>query len=238
MYEKIRNKFSEIIDERGLGSEEIRVIARTLTPEEAIGNPDDLDYPIQKGKERLMQAEFKGALGQAFTDRFGDFAGSLSQVVQMEFNNNFRRAIFIATVNAVMRHLGMVEKTIHCRDQDPILCARELVAYIQKNFGTPRVALVGLQPRMLEALSDKFEVRATDLDTENIGKRKFGVMIDSPEKTENNLNWCDVAIVTGTTLVNDTIGVFVTQKPVIFFGVSIAGPARLLGLSRFCPCGR
>jgi uncharacterized protein (DUF4213/DUF364 family) len=91
---------------------------------------------------------------------------------------------------------------------------------------------------MLEALSGQFEVRATDLDPENIGKKKFGVIIDSPEKTEENLNWCDVAIVTGTTLVNDTIGVFMKQKPVIFFGVSIAGPARLLGLSHFCPYGK
>ncbi|MBU1056178.1 MAG: hypothetical protein KKC46_20485 [Proteobacteria bacterium] len=238
MYEKIRNKFSEIIDKRGLGSEEIRVVARTLTPEEAIGNPEEQDYPIQKGKERVMQAEFKGALGQAFTDRFGDFTGSLSQVIQMEPTNNFRRAIFVATVNAVMRHLGMVEKTVHCRDHDPVLCAGELVAYVQNKFGKPKVALVGLQPRMLEALSGLFEVRATDLDSENIGKQKFGVMIDSPEETEANLNWCDVAIVTGTTLINDTIGAFMKQKPVIFFGVSIAGPARLLGLSHFCPYGK
>ena len=237
MYDIIRKKFSEIIEEKGLGAEEVSVRARTLTPEEAIGNPEDQDYPIQKGKERVMEAEFKGSRGHAFTDMFGNFKGSLSQIIEMELTNNFRRAIFVSTINAVMRHLGMVERTVHCKDKGPNVCAQELVSYIKKEFGKPKVALVGLQPRMLEALSREFEVRATDLDRENIGQKKFGIVIDPPEQTEANLSWCDIALVTGTTLVNDTIGAFKTGKPVIFFGVSIAGPARLLGLTHFCPCG-
>lgn len=94
--------------------------------------------------------------------------------------------------------------------------------------------MVGLQPGMLELLSAEFKIRVTDLDEENIGKQKFGVMIDSPKQTEENLNWCDIALVTGTTLVNDTFESFKTRKPVTFFGVTIAGPARLLGLTHFC----
>jgi len=46
----------------------IGLVAAALSPEEAIGNPEDRDYPLIVGKERLMQAEFRGALGQAFTD--------------------------------------------------------------------------------------------------------------------------------------------------------------------------
>lgn len=235
MYDIIKKKFSDIVNERDLGSEEVRVVAKTLTPEEAIGNPEDNDYPLQKGKERLMQAEFKGSLGQAFTDMFGNYEGRLSQIIEMDLSNNFRRAIFISTVNSVMRHLGMVDRTVHCKDKGPGLCSQELVSYIQKEFNKPRVALVGLQPRMLETVSGEFEVRATDLDKENIGKQKFGVMIDSPEQTEENLNWCDIALVTGTTLVNDTANAFRIEKPIIFFGVTIAGPAHLLGLTHFCP---
>ncbi len=235
MYGTIKKKFSAIIEERNLGSDEVKIITKTLTPEEAIGNPEDNDYPIQKGKERMMQAEFKGAQGQAFTDRFGSYAGKLSQIIDMDLSNNFRRAVFISTVNAVMRHLGMVDKTVHCKDNGPKQCGRDLVAYIKKSFDKPRVSLVGLQPRMLEALSEEFDVRVTDLDEKNIGQEKFGIMIDPPEQTEANLNWCDVALVTGTTLVNDTIGSFTNEKPSIFFGVTIAGAARLLGLTHFCP---
>ena len=235
MYDIIKKKFSDIVDENKLGDEEVNVFAKTLTPTEAIGNPEHNDYPIQKGKERMMQAEFKGSQGQAFTDMFGNYKGKLSQIIEMDLSNNFQRAIFISTVNAVMRQLEMVDKTIHCKDKGPKDCSQELVSYIKKEFNKPRIALVGLQPRMLEELSAEFEVRVTDLDKENIGKQKFGVMIDSPEKTEENLTWCDVALVTGTTLVNDTASAFRIDKPVIFFGVSIAGPARLLGLTHFCP---
>ncbi|MBW1852481.1 MAG: hypothetical protein JRJ15_13870 [Deltaproteobacteria bacterium] len=237
MYDIIKERFSAIIEERNLGSEEVRVIAKTLTPEEAIGNPEDDDYPIQKGKERLVQAEFKGSQGQAFTDMFGNYEGKLSQIIEMDLSNNFRRAIFISTINAVMKHLGMVNQTIHCKDKDPKNCSRELVSYIKKEFNKPRVALVGLQPRMLEALSEEFEVRVTDLDEENIGRQKFGIIIDSPEQTEANLNWCDMALVTGTTLINNTINAFSLDKHIIFFGVSIVGPAHLLGLNHFCPYG-
>ena len=236
MYNIIKEKFSAIIEERNLGSEKVKVVTKTLTPEEAIGNPEDNDYPIQKGKERMMQADFKGSLGQAFTDMFGNYEGKLSQIIEMDPSNNFRRAIFTSTINAVMKHLGMVNETIHCKDDGPKKCSRELVIYIKNEYHNPKIALVGLQPRMLEALSREFSVKVTDLDKNNIGQEKFGVMIDSPEKTVANLNWCDIALVTGTTLVNDTIGVFNIEKPTIFFGVSIAGPAHLLDLAHFCPC--
>jgi len=79
---------------------------RALSPEEAIGTPEDDDYPLMKGRERLMEAVFKGARGQAFTDMFGDFGGSLEDIANMDLKNNFKRAVFIATLNAVMRHAG------------------------------------------------------------------------------------------------------------------------------------
>ncbi|RLC27162.1 MAG: hypothetical protein DRH37_11135 [Deltaproteobacteria bacterium] len=235
MYDILKEKFSQIVREKGLGAEAVKVTARTLTPEEAIGNPEDDDYPLQKGRERLMQAAFKGARGQAFTDMFGNFEGTLSQVVDMALTNNFRRAVFVSTINAVMRHLGKIDRSVHCKDKDPVACSRELVTFMKEKFGRPRIAQIGLQPRMLEALSAEFDVRVTDLDEDNIGREKFGVRIDPPEKTAENLAWCDVALVTGTTLVNDSIGMFQTGKPVVFFGVTISAAARLLGLTHYCP---
>jgi hypothetical protein len=95
--------------------------------------------------------------------------------------------------------------------------------------------MVGLQPRMLEAFSREFEVRVTDLDENNIGQEKYGIIIGPPQRTKANLNWCDVALITGTTLINNTIGEFKTEKPVIYYGATITGPAHLLGLRHFCP---
>jgi len=233
----IRAKVHDLIRGRNFESEGIQIVAKTLTPEEAIGNPEHDDYPLQKGKERLMQARFRGSAGQAFTDMFGNYESNLSEVLSMDLSNNYRRAIFVSSVNAVARHLAMVDNTVHCKDEEPTQCAEQLVEYVRERYGSPRIFLAGLQPRMLEALSGAFEVRVTDLDEEHIGKEKFGVMVESPDARADNMAWCDIALVTGTTLTNNTIGGFQSEKPVIFFGVTIAGPARMLGLHHFCPFG-
>jgi uncharacterized protein (DUF4213/DUF364 family) len=237
LHDIIRQKFIKLIKEHGLEGEEIIVKAAALTPEQAIGNPEDKDYPLVKGEERLMQAEFRGSRGHAFTDHYGNFSGRLLDIAEMDLTNNFRRAVFIASLNAVMDYLGMASRTVHCRDKQPRECAAELAKYIKENYGHPKIAMVGFQPRMVEELAKHFELRVTDMDEANIGQEKFGVKIDDPSRTEENLKWCDIALVTGTTIVNDTIDQFLSDKPVIFYGVTIAGAAELESLERFCPFG-
>ncbi len=237
MYDIIKKEFIKLINEHGLQKERVIIRATPLSPEQAIGNPEDKDYPLVVGVERLMQAEFKGSLGQAYTDMYGDFSGRLSDIVEMDLKNNFRRAIFISSLNAVMRHLGLITETKHCKNNQPRECSQELVRYIEENYGQPKVAMVGFQPRMVEALAQRFELRVTDMDKDNIGKEKFGAKIYDPSHTQENLDWCDIAVVTGTTIVNNTIDQFRTSKPVIFYGVTISGVAKLLGLNHFCPFG-
>lgn len=237
MHDIIREKFIKLIKEHGLEGEKVIVRAAALSAEQAIGSPEDKDYPLVKGVERLMQAEFRGAKGQAFTDMYGDFTGRLADIATMELKNSFRRAIFISSLNAMMNHLGLIKQTVHCKDKQPRECATELASYIKENYGQPKIAMVGFQPRMVEALAKQFEIRVTDMDQENIGQEKFGVKIDDPSRTKENLEWCDIALVTGTTIVNDTIDQFLIAKPVVFYGVTIAGAAKLQGLKRFCPFG-
>ncbi len=237
MYDVIKKEFTRTINQNGLEAEEIVIKTIALSPEEAIGDPEDRDYPLIIGRERLMQAEFKGSLGQAFTDMYGNFNGRLNDIVEMDLKNNFRRAIFISSLNAVMRYLKLVDKTIHCRNNEPRECSRELVKYIERNYGQPKIAFIGFQPRMVEALSANFELRVTDMDADNIGTVKFGVKVDSPEKTQENLKWCDMVLATGTTVVNGTFNQFRLSRPVVFYGITISGVAKLLGLNHFCYCG-
>jgi hypothetical protein len=116
IFDTLKDRARKLWDEQGLLDQKVQVSARALSTEEAIGNPDCNDFPIQKRKERLMQAEFMGSLGQAFTDQFGNFEGSLDKILDMGLINNYRRAVFIATLNAVLRHMGLIERTIHCKD--------------------------------------------------------------------------------------------------------------------------
>lgn len=238
MLEILRKEFARIVRENGLESEKIQVVAHPLTPEEAIGRPEDLDYPLLKGRERLMEAKLRRTPGQAFTDMFGEYEGTISDVIRSELRTNFYRAVFISTLNAAMNHVGLIDKVVHCKDQEPKKCSLELLSHIREQFGQPKIAMVGFQPRMVEVLSDHFPLRVADLDPENIGKEKFGARIEGPERTRANLIWCDVALVTGTTIVNDTIGECLIQKPTVFYGVTISGAAKILGLHHFCAYGR
>ena len=237
-YNELREKFIEIIRNNSLESEEVTIQATTLSAEEAIGNPEDKDYPLIIGRERMMQAEFRGCFGQAFTDMYGNFNSQLSGIASMELTNNFRRAIFVSSLNAVLRYLGLTEKTQHCKNTEPKQCSLQLVKRIENEYGDPRIAIVGFQPRMIEVLSQRFEVKVTDMDKQNIGTEKFGITIGRPDDSEANLKWCDLALVTGTTVVNDTIDRFTaSSKPVIFYGVTISGSAQILGLNQFCYYG-
>ena len=237
VYKEIKERLFDICRTQDFLSQPVQVKARALTAEEAIGNPEADDFPIQKGKERLMQAEFLGSMGQAFTDQYGNFEGILGDILEMDLKNNFRRAVFVSTMNAVLRHLGRIDNTVHCRDREPTECAGELVSYIQKKHGKCKIVMVGFQPRMVEALAAQFPLRVLDLDPENMGNKKLGVTIEGPEKTDDAVDWADLQLVTGTTLANGTIENFLGKKPFLFYGTTIAGAAHLMNWERFCARG-
>jgi len=237
-YDMAKQYLKEIASSNRILQDRVSIRARPLSSEEVIGNPEEKDYPLLKGKERMIQAEFKGFLGQAFTDMYGDYEGTLSEIISMDVGNNFRRAILTSTLNAVMRCFANLKGTIHCKDQDPPRCSQELIKYISDRFGKIKIAMVGFQPRMVEALSKQFEVRVTDLDADNFGKEKFGITIGGSDETAENLECTDLALVTGTTFVNNSYSEFLLKKPVVFYGVTVAGMATLAGLERFCPYGR
>lgn len=234
VYDEIRLKMYELCKSQNLLTEPVRVRARALSTEEAIGNPEGDDFPLQKGKEKLMQAEFFDASGQAFTDRYGNFDGVLENVLQMNLGNNFRRAVFVATLNAVLRHMKRIEKTVHCHDRGPSECAAELARNLKSTYGSVKVAQIGFQPRMVESLATNFPLRVLDLDPDNIGTQKFQVTVEGPENTKDAIDWADLLLVTGTTLVNGTIGEFLGRKPTLFYGTTIAGAAHLMSWDRFC----
>jgi hypothetical protein len=236
-YSELIKRFQEIVETNNLLDEEIVITGRALSVEEAIGNPKRQDFPIVKGKEKLMQAEFKGCKGQAFTDMAGNFKGTLKEVLNNPLESNFDRAVLVASMNAICCYLGLIGKTIHCHDDQPEQCAGELVEYIKAEYGNPRIALIGYQPAMLEKLAGSFSLRVVDLDPDNIGKIKSGVQVEGYEATDEVLEWCDVIVATGSTVVNSTITDYCKQKPTLFFGTTGAAACHIMGLQRFCALG-
>ncbi len=243
MFDLMRERMRKIVDREKLLEMPITIRAKVLSPKEAIGNPFHRDYPILKGKERLIEAEFMHSRGVAFSDMFGNYSTTLDDVLTMDLKNNFRRAIFIASINAVLRELGLVDKTEHCKDSDLLKCASKVCGYLRGNKLNLRVFLCGLQPRFAERLTEHFVTRITDMDRDNLGRVWNGVRVEGSEKTAECIEWCDIVFATGSTFVNDTARDILRladskSKPVIFYGVTVSGPAYLLGLNRYCPCGR
>ncbi len=214
---------------------QISINCKVLTAMEAIGDPEHKDYPILTGKESMVEAEFMGEKGQAFADDFENIQYSINELINLNLDSNKKRASFIAAYNAIFRHLGLCGKTIHCRDEEPVSCAEKLHNDIP--LGT-KVLLIGYQPRFLEYLAGKYEVRIVDLDEDNIGHNRFGVMVEPPEATDEAMDWCDLIFATGSTIVNGSIIKFInSDKPALFYGTSIAGPAISLNLSTYCQNG-
>ncbi len=239
-YQKLKEYLEKQIKLNNLEDEKVLIHGKVLTAEEAIGNPIRRDFPLMKGKEKLLQAEFKGSLGQSYTDSPSEFEGTLKEFSKMPLDNNFNIAAFIATLNAVMRYLNLADKTIHCKNNQPDECGEKLAEYIELNYGNPKIALIGLQPALLDFCSRKFEMRVVDMDKNNIDKEKYNVLIEDAEnKTEEVMRWCDLLLITGSTIANGSIVNFLeVDKPTIYYGTTIAGVAEILGLNRFCECSK
>lgn len=231
---QVRERAQTVWRQGGLLNEPVSIRARVLTAEEAIGSPGE-GFKLSTGRERMMEAEFRGAKGQAFTDHFGDFEGTLADIAVMPLDKNFRRAVFIAALNATLRSLGQCDRTIHCRDQGPADCAVKLREHLLTRLAPKsRITLVGLQPKFVAELSQSFELRVLDLDPDNIGKLVNGIRIEGPQHERHAVPWAELLVVTGSTLANGSIGSFLGERPAIIFGVTAAGAASLMGWDRFC----
>ena len=240
LYEKLRTAFQNIAEENGIATDTVRIRARALSPKEAIGQTVRTDYPILQGREVLLQAEYKGAKGQAFTDAPADFSGTLKEIFNLDILcDAHARGLFIAAMNAVFKKLGRICNTVHCKEEEPEICAREMALFIKKQYGNPKIVLVGYQPALIEKLSKTFEMRVLDLNPDNIGQMRYGLRVEDGKAAyrEAVLDWAGLVLCTGSTLSNGTIVDYIDiGKETLFFGTTFAAAAYVLGLKRACFC--
>lgn len=255
--EKFFDKIQELMTEKGIIDQRVKVKAQALTPEQAIGNPDSDDYPILKGREKMMKTSLfvpvgdkkVSGIGQAFTDHYGDYEGTLKEIFDPESRrqNNFRRAIALAAANAFLQALDLIKGAIHCKDKGPGKCGEQVIDYIRgldklpsKRFNSipKKILVIGHQPRLIQNLSttDDFELKALDLDPDNFGLKYGNCVIESPKNMAEYLVWCDMIFATGSTFVNDSAQPLVDSgKDLVFYGISGAGVCSLMDFERYCP---
>jgi uncharacterized protein (DUF4213/DUF364 family) len=245
--ENSKNQLAEIVTKNRLLEAPVSVLVKTLTPEEAIGVPGRRDFPIILGKERVVEADVIGARAHAFTDSPGEFVGDLKEVLNLPLTSNRERSIYVATLNATLKYLDLIENTIHCKDEDPEKCGKEIAFQLLKQWGKVKVGFIGLNPAIAENLIETFcieNVTITDLNKQNINSSKYGVRVwDGNEMTEELIKKSDVILITGTTFVNGTFDHIVHsirnyKKDYLIYGVTGAGICKLMGFNRICPYSR
>ncbi|WP_457612038.1 Rossmann-like domain-containing protein [Methanocaldococcus sp.] len=196
------------------------------------------DYPLMVGKEFLLRAEFKNCLGEAFTQQpKEEFSGTIKEILDRDNNDEI-----IATLNSVLRYLNMVDKTVHCSGEEPEECAKKLSEFL-KILDPKVVGVIGFQPAIVKTLSEDFNLIVSDLNPKNVGKVKYGVKIIHGSENEELIKNSDIVLATGSTIVNGTFYEIYKiskkyNKRIIFYGTSISGMAKLLGLERFCHLGK
>jgi len=236
--EGLRDRWWKRVLERGLEDFEVHVTVRGLSPVEAIGYPSRTDFPLFMDREVMIQADFMGFKGQAFTDTPMDYVGDLKSICSLPLSDSRFRAVLVATINAFYRYLGLVEGTVHCRDMGPELCAKRIASLFTDLYSPEtRILVIGYQPSIIHHLSLKFRnIRVTDMDSNNIGRVKDGIMIEPHTVNRDAMNWSDVVLATGSSIVNGSINeiLMIAGDKVIFYGVTIASAAYEFGLRRLC----
>jgi len=232
----VKEILKEFAEENNLLNEEVEIkISDTKLDTTRIK-----DYPLMSGKEILLRAYFKGCCGDAFTDKPVEFRGTIRELL-----DKGNRPEIVATLNAVMRYLGLVDKTAHCVGDEPEKCAKELVEYL-KELKPKKIGIIGFQPAFVKEIVNAFgseNVIVSDLNPENVGKVKYGAKIIHGKYNEELIKNSDVVLATGSTIANGTFEEIWElakkyNKRIIFYGTTIAGMAKVLGVERFCTLGR
>jgi len=242
-YKTLQEKFFRIVKEKDLLDNEVIIKTRILKPAEAIGKPDRDDFPLLKGREVLMEATFLNVNGQAYTDAPSEFAGPLSRIIDLPLDDSRQKALFVAALNAVMRYVYPDLTTIHCKDNEPEECAREIVNFL-RSLNPGSLGLIGLQPAILASLVNLLGahgVLCVDRDEKNCDMVKSGISINWGDKLgmETLFKQSDLILATGSTVVNGTLEDILSlaedyHRSVYFYGTTIAGTAFLMDLNRLC----
>ncbi len=226
--EELKENFINIVEENNLEHEDIEIKTCLSSPHE---------------KEILIEADFKGNKGQAFSTDAINFQGKIKDILNMDLNTSKNRALFIVCANAVLKYLNLIEGTIHCNEKEAKKCAQKISNTFSRRYGMfLTVGMVGLQPIIAEALIKKIgkeNIRICDKD--NANKNFYDVLIEDEKNMKNIVAGSFLTLAKGNAIVDGKIDEIIKtfqednkSRIVIFYGVTIASAQKLLALKRIC----
>ena len=205
----------------------------------------DIEYPdttkfegIPSRAEHKVQAVFRGTKGQAFTETPREFTGTLREIVERPFDGKCIDSVLIASINAVMGHFGLCRGLCHCGRDMHEACGIRYKGYVANIHKTVNVVIVGYQAFLMRSIGSlDGHLWTMDRNYDNITKYRNGSVITNSgrENRDSAKKWADLIIITGSSLCNGTIVQWLDAgDKLLFYGVTIAGVAKLLDLKRLC----
>lgn len=246
----LRNMFMDILQEHNVD------IGDTIVCWHQTGEQLGLrgeDYALLRGKEVLLTCKYRNGIGQVFTTTPRSYRGCLRDIVKLDLEDKRNNSIFYAAMNAVLRSLGLIDKTVHCGGEEPTVCGRILAKELLARYGqTTRILHVGYHPGHIEALARVFHdnLIVTDLSSQLIWRRKHGRLVVDGMLNKYLLDQVDIILLTASSIVNGTAWEIIEQailqdKKVIVYGISstaaiylLREKVRLSNIEHYCPYGR
>ncbi len=223
IYRYIKEKFKIVLNEHKVDLNENIISTTYISGKDIFKNSFISDYPLNNKNEVLVESRYKNSVGQAYINDYVSFEGSIEDVINLNLYDHKNKAIFISVLNSVLKELGLIKNTVHCKDNQPEECAVEIGRYFEK-LKIKKIYLIGYQPAFIKILHSSFEMDVYDLNPSNIGKMNNNIYIKNSNKRPINFEREDsVLLVTGSSLTNNTFNEFINLDiKVLFYGTTVA----------------
>ncbi|MET1160055.1 MAG: DUF364 domain-containing protein [Thermoprotei archaeon] len=209
------------------------------------------DYALLRGPEIMLTCKYGKGVGQVFTVAPRNYRGSIRNIIERDLTSIAWSSLFHAVLNAILNHLGLIDRTLHCSKNEPLLCGYKMTHYLYSEHGITRILHIGYQPGHVEELYTIYRdnLLVTDLRSDTVWNRKRGILIIDGNLNKYFIQHSDVVLLTASALVNNTGWEIVEYarlyyKPVIIYGVSATGAVyllrenKILDIRLYCPYAR
>ena len=246
IHEALRDLLHSIVSEYNIDIEEV-VICNYQTGYDL--GLENRDYALIRGPEILLTCKVLGYYGQAFTVAPKSYQGKLSDLFKMDLSSIYNRGLFYAVLNAILRKIGIIDRSCHYIGNESEKCGKLLANYIVEKYGlNTRILHIGYHPGHIHELYKVFRdsLLITDLRHDIVWMFKNGRMIYDGMNNNVYIGYVDVVLATGSSIINDTFwnivsNSFIKNVDIIMYGISGYGASRLIQevipvkIESFCP---
>lgn len=235
IYKNLIDKFYELPGVSDMLSQKISIKGDS-EPEPTLMPWNYIPFKDRRPEYRVT-AEFNGFRGEAYTELPMDFEGTLQEALCLPVSDKGIDARILASINAVMNSMELCAGVFPTTFDERRMYTDALYMHVSQNFGTSNIVLVGYDGYIVKKfVAEGVDFWTMDRDPDNISQDRFKhVIVNSAYYNRQAcLEWGKLFIITGSTLTNGTIVQYLDQdKELLFYGITIAGAAKLLGLPWF-----